>query len=322
MIADSVSFIVIGSIMPFDAWNNAPSLGVGRLLGLGLLIMLLRRIPATILFAHFIPDLKTFREAMFVSHFGPVALGALYFALTSAQELPADSEIRTVVIPVVMFIILTSIIVHGCSAPLSLLASQIPRRFVRQVLSEKTDEEENAEEGGEGASDERSRLLDGPAALVPGRVARELADKSQGAISRSRLDTIIYRGRSRKKRHSRRAGEQDGDAEAARPPPQEQEEDGDQHDGDGGEDEDESDEDPREPYAGTETKKDRDKRRQKEEAKRAKTGQRPAPPAQRRSGSPTPSEDSLHELHIYDEGGHIVIEYADGTTIARKVKDD
>lgn len=325
MIADSVLFILIGTILPFDAWNSASYITLPRLVLLGLSIMVLRRIPIVLLMSKFIPDIKTLREALFVGHFGPIATGALYFALTTAQELPADSKIRTTVIPVVMFIIFVSIVVHGCSAPLILLASQIPHRFVRQVLAEEKsaerdgdpgDQQDDAERGQEDA-DERSPLVGGPAALVPGRVARELADKSQGAISRSRLDTILHKGRSRKKRHAQRSD----DPEAARPPPDESDANGGRE---GDEEDEDEDEDPREPYAGVETKKDRDKRHKKEAARRAQS----RPPLSRsrstrsRSPSPAPSEDSLHELYIYDENHHIIIEFPDGSSVARKVSDD
>lgn len=59
--------------MPFAAWTNpALTLSPWRLCVLAISILLLRRIPAILMLQKWIPDIKTFREACFAAHFGPM----------------------------------------------------------------------------------------------------------------------------------------------------------------------------------------------------------------------------------------------------------
>lgn len=81
----------------------------------------------------FVPDMKTYHEALFCGHFGPMDLGALFLAMEARAQLetgtskplpepihkkPYDDKDRAIelVWPVVCFILLGSIMVHGLSA--------------------------------------------------------------------------------------------------------------------------------------------------------------------------------------------------------------
>lgn len=66
-------FVYIGAWMPFDAFNS-PELGITpwRLVVLFLAILALRRIPSVLLLYRWIPEIRTWREALFTGHFGPV----------------------------------------------------------------------------------------------------------------------------------------------------------------------------------------------------------------------------------------------------------
>lgn len=73
------AFIFVGAWMPFDKFQDAElTLSVWRLLVIGILILLLRRLPVMIALYRFIPDVKTFRESLFVGHFGPIGIGQLF----------------------------------------------------------------------------------------------------------------------------------------------------------------------------------------------------------------------------------------------------
>jgi NhaP-type Na+/H+ or K+/H+ antiporter len=60
--------------MPFDSFNN-PALGItpGRLVGLFVAVLALRRIPSVLLLYRWVPEITTWREALFTGHFGPVS---------------------------------------------------------------------------------------------------------------------------------------------------------------------------------------------------------------------------------------------------------
>jgi NhaP-type Na+/H+ or K+/H+ antiporter len=59
--------------MPFDSFNN-PALGITpwRLVVLFIAILALRRIPSVLLLYRWVPEISTWREALFTGHFGPV----------------------------------------------------------------------------------------------------------------------------------------------------------------------------------------------------------------------------------------------------------
>lgn len=70
------AFVYVGAWMPFDSFSNeALSLSVWRLVVIALLVLMLKRLPIMIALYRFIPDVKTFREAVFSGHFGPIGIG-------------------------------------------------------------------------------------------------------------------------------------------------------------------------------------------------------------------------------------------------------
>lgn len=73
------SFVFIGAWMPFNDFSNASlTLSVWRLIVIAILVLLLRRLPIMIALYKWIPDVKTFREAIFSGHFGPMGVGKLH----------------------------------------------------------------------------------------------------------------------------------------------------------------------------------------------------------------------------------------------------
>ena len=54
---------------------------VWKLVVLGILVLLFLRIPIMMALNPLIPDIKTWREALFAGHFGPIGVGALFVAI-------------------------------------------------------------------------------------------------------------------------------------------------------------------------------------------------------------------------------------------------
>lgn len=70
------AFVYVGAWMPFDKFQSAElSLSVWRLIVIAILVLLLRRLPIVLALYKWIPDIKTFREAVFSGHFGPMGIG-------------------------------------------------------------------------------------------------------------------------------------------------------------------------------------------------------------------------------------------------------
>ncbi|KAF8894198.1 Sodium/hydrogen exchanger family-domain-containing protein, partial [Gymnopilus junonius] len=130
------AFIYVGAWMPFNKFQDAElTLSVWRLIVIAILVLLLRRLPITILLYKFIPDIKTFREAMFTGHFGPMGIGAVFISTLAVMVLEnansnADADasshraptaqtilLEQTIQPIVAFMVLCSIAVHGLSIP-------------------------------------------------------------------------------------------------------------------------------------------------------------------------------------------------------------
>ncbi|KIL66850.1 hypothetical protein M378DRAFT_352484 [Amanita muscaria Koide BX008] len=122
------AFVFLGAWMPFNKFSDAAlSLSVWRLIVVAILVLLLRRLPIMVLLYRWIPDVKNLREAVFSGHFGPIGVGAIFIStlatmtLEEANTANSQSEqaerLADVIQPVVAFMVLCSIVIHGLSIP-------------------------------------------------------------------------------------------------------------------------------------------------------------------------------------------------------------
>ncbi|KAF8551278.1 hypothetical protein OG21DRAFT_1445426 [Imleria badia] len=128
------SFVYVGAWMPFDSFSNETlTLSVGRLILAALLILMLKRLPIMVALYKFIPDVKTFREALFSGHFGPVGIGAVYISTFAVGYLPKPSNppanqaefVAATIQPIVAFVVLCSVAIHGLSIPFFSLGRRV-----------------------------------------------------------------------------------------------------------------------------------------------------------------------------------------------------
>lgn len=128
------AFVYVGAWMPFDSFSNETlSLSVWRLIVIAILVLMFKRLPVMIGLYKFIPDVKTFREAVFSGHFGPIGIGAIYISTLAAQQLPKPSNppvnetefLALTIQPIVAFMVLCSVTIHGLSIPFSLLGRRV-----------------------------------------------------------------------------------------------------------------------------------------------------------------------------------------------------
>ncbi|CAG8843816.1 17643_t:CDS:1, partial [Racocetra persica] len=86
----------------------------------------------------FIPAFHTFKEAAFAGYFGPIGIGAIFLAMTVEKEISRrlNDELRDIddgsmlriqeiTFPIVAFIVLSSVIVHGITVPILNFGSRI-----------------------------------------------------------------------------------------------------------------------------------------------------------------------------------------------------
>lgn len=121
------TFIYIGALMPwYEFAHAADSLNIWRCFVLAIAVLLLKRLPIILALWRWIPDIKTFREAIFSGHFGPMGVGAIFIATLGRSELPEEipdppestNDVLALTIqPIVFFLVLCSITIHGLTVP-------------------------------------------------------------------------------------------------------------------------------------------------------------------------------------------------------------
>lgn len=145
LLLNSSMFVYFGASIPwskFSPGSELPTVTISRLFGLLALILLFRRIPVVLALKRLVPDIKTYREALFCGHFGPMGLGALFLTIEARAELetstsaplphpPAHSPHKAaidIVWPVTCFVVLGSTMVHGLSVAAITVSSHYSRR--------------------------------------------------------------------------------------------------------------------------------------------------------------------------------------------------
>lgn len=135
-------FVYLGSIIPWEQYNN-PLIGLTpwKLVVIAIFVILFRRIPIMMALKPIIPDIKTWREALFAGHFGPIGVGAIFAAILARAELETDTTAPLAVVPtdpesenyavvqiiwpLTTFLVITSILVHGSSIAVFTLGKRI-----------------------------------------------------------------------------------------------------------------------------------------------------------------------------------------------------
>ncbi|KAK0646206.1 alkali metal cation/H+ antiporter Nha1 C terminus-domain-containing protein [Cercophora newfieldiana] len=137
-------FVYFGTIIPWEMFNNYDiGLSAWRLAVLAIFVILFRRIPIMMALKPIIPDIKTWREALFAGHFGPIGVGAIFIAILARAELETEHTVPlavlpkagdehsehltllTLVWPITAFLVVASIIVHGSSIAVFTLGKHI-----------------------------------------------------------------------------------------------------------------------------------------------------------------------------------------------------
>jgi NhaP-type Na+/H+ or K+/H+ antiporter len=117
----------IGTIMPWSDFHDPDGTGltIGRLMALGFLVLVFRRIPSILLTYKLMPHVVAdWKEALFMGYFGPIGAGAVFYVEHTRHLFPelgdGDEEETNLVramIPAVYWLVLFSIVVHGFSIP-------------------------------------------------------------------------------------------------------------------------------------------------------------------------------------------------------------
>ncbi|KAL1714259.1 Sodium/hydrogen exchanger family-domain-containing protein [Schizophyllum commune] len=152
LVLNCACFIYIGAWLPFNSYNS-PDIGIEpwRLVVLFFAILALRRIPSMMVLFKAVPEIRTWREALFCGHFGPMGVGAIYVQQFALEKLGGEPKgtldtqadfLAASIQPIVSFVVLGSIIVHGLSIPFFSFSRNLSRSLT--ITRSQTDQSHRA----------------------------------------------------------------------------------------------------------------------------------------------------------------------------------
>ncbi|KAJ4322910.1 hypothetical protein N0V84_004563 [Fusarium piperis] len=120
-------FMYIGIIIPWEQFNDPDGTGVTypRLIALGVMVLLFRRIPAILVLYKLMPAVvKNYKDALFMGYFGPIGVGAVFYLEHVRHLFPhagegdeEETNLINALGPVIYWLVFFSIVVHGLSIP-------------------------------------------------------------------------------------------------------------------------------------------------------------------------------------------------------------
>lgn len=97
MLLNVTIFIWFGAVCPWYEFYHNDVIPIYRLIFLGILVLLLRRLPIVYAMHKWIPQIEQKRQALFVGFFGPIGVSAvfyLYVSLEFLRKIEVDGEVR------------------------------------------------------------------------------------------------------------------------------------------------------------------------------------------------------------------------------------
>ncbi|KAL1877397.1 Na+/H+ antiporter [Diaporthe australafricana] len=348
-------FVYFGTIIPWEQYNSVElGLTPWRLVVIAIFVIFFRRIPIMMALKPLIPDIKTWREALFAGHFGPIGVGAIFVAILARGELeheepvplsdvPTDVNtphyhLLTLVWPIVTFMVISSIIVHGSSIAVFTLGKRINTLTITMSYTTAPEDgpswmnrlpriSSQSKSQAKTMSDTEGddlRMPDYPPGTLPpigypGNFLRRQKEEDQPSRQGSRTSSLA--GRKRRKKWDdgigpggpvtqsaifparRSQSEQTSTTlrDSHSPPDQEKETPTASRRGS-------TMEDPEKRAAMQRAEDEAEEELEKEASQEAAEYER--------SGEPSGSHERPSELEIYDEGDHIIVENRDGDVIA------
>jgi len=140
-------FMWFGAVCPWHLLAHNNIIPLYRLIPLGILVLLLRRLPMILTFQKGIHQVEDFRRALFLGYFGPIGVSAIFYLYISKEflrEIEYDGHEREdaarlseMMDVVVWFLVACSIIGHGLSIPLGKLGFYLPRTISTALSSDR-----------------------------------------------------------------------------------------------------------------------------------------------------------------------------------------
>lgn len=171
-------FIYFGSIIPWSQFNSAVlGLDAWRLVLLAIIFLTLRRFPAVLMHYKINPDIRSLNEAIFVGHFGPIGVSGMFASILAISDLEAHSlhiphgpvigdvsndvefsQLINTIYPLVTFLIVVSIIVHGSSAAFIIFSKNLKQKITATLTNDYNADADHQEDNEEEESGNENAL--------------------------------------------------------------------------------------------------------------------------------------------------------------------
>ncbi|KAI3542909.1 sodium/hydrogen exchanger family protein [Colletotrichum abscissum] len=145
MMLNMAIFMWLGAVCPWESFWNSELISPGRLVALGILVLLLRRLPVILGLHRYIRQIRGSRQALFVGYFGPIGVSAIFYlyvglefleTLTDDDGQRADAkQLGETMLVTIWFLIICSIVIHGISVPIAKLGKSTYDRFFPRSVS-------------------------------------------------------------------------------------------------------------------------------------------------------------------------------------------
>ena len=146
MLLNVAIFMWFGAICPWSLFLHNEVIPIYRLIPLGILILLFRRLPIVLALHKKIHQIEELKQAIFVGFFGPIGVSAIFYlyisleflrevTLENGEQRPDAIILGEVIQVVVWFLVICSIVVHGVSIPLGKLGIYLPRTISAAISS-------------------------------------------------------------------------------------------------------------------------------------------------------------------------------------------
>lgn len=140
-------FMWFGAVCPWHSFVSNNVIPIYRLIPLGILVLLLRRLPVVLAMHKKIHQIEELKQAIFVGFFGPIGVSAIFYLYVSREflrQVTVNGMVREdaarlaeIMDVVIWFLAICSIVVHGLSIPLGKLGFYLPRTISTAISSER-----------------------------------------------------------------------------------------------------------------------------------------------------------------------------------------
>ncbi|CAG9985045.1 unnamed protein product [Clonostachys byssicola] len=159
MILNVAIFFWYGAFIPWSAFGDNSVIPTWKLILLGILVLLLRRLPWVFAMHRMIPQIEEVKQAIFTGFFGPIGVSAVFYLFVSLEFIEEHlsdgdnvprSDVQNLAETtrvVVWFLAVCSIVVHGLSIPVGKLGYLAPGAISRTVSLSLSDDPRSAGSG-------------------------------------------------------------------------------------------------------------------------------------------------------------------------------